>query len=391
LDNKQTIENISAGDHDIIAMARDGNEALMQVFFIREGKMTGREHFMMSGVDGTADGEIMRAFITQFYSGTPALPKELSIQCDIPDREIVEQWLRNAAGRKVSLSVPSRGDRLRLMELAKKNAEIQLKQFGERIKRENERTLGASAEIGEMLGFSKTPVRIEAFDISNVQGYESVASMVVFEDGKPKRNDYRKFKLKTVTGPDDYASMEEVIRRRFSRYLKESAEGLAADEGKFSRLPDVLFIDGGKGQVSSAEKAMASLGIGAAIPVCGMVKDDRHRTKGLIYNNQEILPPARSEGFKLITRIQDETHRFAVEYHRKLREQAMLHSVLDDIPGIGPARRKALLRFFGSVDGIETADIETLMKAEKMNTAAATAVYNFFHKAETARNGGAAD
>lgn len=381
LDQRQSIENISAGDHDVIAMAREKDEALVQVFFVRNGKMTGREHFMMNGVSDATDGTVMQAFITQFYSGTASLPRELDVQCDIADRDVTEEWLRSKAGRKVPVVVPSRGDKLRLMELAQKNAEITLTQFGDRIRRETERTQGAVNEIAALLGLDSSQAidRIEAYDISNIQGYESVASMVVFEGGKAKRSDYRKFKLKTVAGANDYASMEEVITRRFNRYKQELTDGLAIEDGKFSKLPDLILMDGGKGQASSCEKALAALDLDG-IPVCGMVKDDRHKTRGLVYRGTEYNPARTSEGFKLITRIQDEVHRFAIEYHRKLREKAMVRSVLDDIPGVGPERRKALLRFFGSVEGIEAADVDTLLKANKMTKKTAEAVYNFFHK-----------
>lgn len=382
LDEKQATETISSGDHDVIAMARGEDCAMMQVFFIREGKMTGREHYMMTGVDKDEDGLIMQAFLTQFYSGVPAVPKELDVEIGPQDRDIMLEWLRNTAGRKVALVVPEKGDKKRLIELAKKNAEITLAQFGEQMKREKERTRGAAAEIAGFLGLESELRRIEAFDISNVQGYESVASMTVFEDGKPKRSDYRKFKIKYVAGANDYAAMEEAVARRFNRYIKEMEEGFDIEDGKFTRIPDLILVDGGKGQAGIAERVLDALNI--SIPVCGMVKDDKHRTRGLIYRGTEISPPKTSEGFKLLTRIQDETHRFAVEYHRKLREKAMLRSVLDDIPGIGPERRKALLRFFGSIEGIEEAGVETLMKAEKINRKAAEAVYNFFRN----KNGG---
>lgn len=380
LDDRQKLNAISTGDHDVAAFARNGDDALVQVFFIRDGKMTGREHFMLSGVAGDEDGQLMRAFITQFYGGTAMIPKEIDIEGELPDRQVLEEWLGKRSGRKILINMPQRGDKLKLVQLAKSNAELVLTQFGEQIRREKERTEGALAEIAGLLGIesAKPLKRIEAYDISNIHGYESVASMVVFEDGKPKRSDYRKFKIKSVMGANDYASMEEVLTRRLNRYEKEKAENLEAGQKKFSKLPDIIMIDGGKGQVSTAERVLASLSA-EGIPVCGMVKDDKHRTRGLVYNGEEFLPHYTTEGFKLIVRIQDEVHRFAVEYHRKLREKAMVRSVLDDIKGIGPARRKALMRHFGSVEGVENASVEELAKVEKMNVRAAETVHGFFH------------
>jgi len=365
LGEKQKIEGAATGDTDVIAAC----EALVQVFFIRGGKITGREHFMLDGADGLSRGEILSGFIKQFYGETSYVPKEILLETEIPDAYVVAEWLSGLKGQKVEPVVPQRGEKLKLVQMAAKNAAISFEQFGERMKRERERTSGALDEIREALGLDEPLFRAEAYDISNIQGYESVGSMVVFENGRPKPNDYRKFKIKAVVGADDYASMEEVITRRFKRFID-------GDE-KFSTKPDILMIDGGAGQVHSAETALASLGL--FIPVCGMVKDDRHRTRGLMFYNEEITLPRNSEGFKLLTRIQDEVHRFAIEYHRKLREKSQIHSVLDDVPGIGAVRRKALLKHFGAIEKIQEASADELALAEGMNKRAAEAVYKFFH------------
>lgn len=382
LEEKQKLDSVSGDDQDVIALARANDEALIQVFFIRAGKMTGREHFMLNGVDSLSRGEILTEFITQYYSGTPFIPKEVIVEADINDRDVITEWLSSQKGQKVAITLPQKGEKLRLVELAGKNALITFEQFGEQIKREQQRTLGALAEIQNALGIEKPLERIEAYDISNIQGYESVASMVVFEQGKPKRNDYRKFRIKTVIGANDYASMDEVLTRRFSHYKKEKddliAEGKSLDLGKFTKLPDILFIDGGKGQVSIVENVLRRLNM--PIPVCGMIKDDKHSTRGIIFNGNEIVLKYTSEGFKLLTRIQDEVHRFAIEYHRKLREKSQTRSVLDNIEGIGASRRNALLKHFGSIDAIRAAEIEDLNKAPFMNIKASEAVYNFFRQ-----------
>ncbi|MCL2406298.1 MAG: excinuclease ABC subunit UvrC [Defluviitaleaceae bacterium] len=393
LDEKQSADTISTGDHDVIALAHDGETALVQVFFIRAGKMTGHEHYIMAGLsieypatDHTdyTDSKIMQAFITQFYSSAAAVPKELNVSVMPEDDSIIAEWLTKQAGRKITINAPERGDRKRLCDLAKKNAAQTLAQFGEKYKREEERTKGAAAEIAEMLGLEIELNRIEAFDISNVQGYENVASMTVFEKGKPKRGDYRKFKLRTFKGANDYAAIEEAVTRRFQRYFTELEDGAAIEDGKFTMLPDIVFVDGGIGQINVAIKVLEKFGLN--IPVCGMVKDNRHRTRGLIFQGSEFNPPKNGEAFRLITRIQDETHRFAVEYHRKLREKTMLRSVLDDIPGVGPTRRKALLKFFGSTEGIEAADVETLMKVNEINKPVAQKIYDFFRKENSAED-----
>lgn len=398
---KQKITDSDGEDRDIIALAKDDRDAVVQVFFVREGKLLGREHFhVMIGNEDTA-GDILSVFLRQYYAGTPFLPKEILLQTEVEDHETIEAWLSERRGKAMHLRVPKKGSREKMVELAASNAEMVLSRDKERIRREEGRTIGAVKEIALLLGMDQIG-RMEAYDISNTSGYESVGSMVVYEKGKPRRNEYRKFRLRTVTGPDDYASMHEVLTRRFSHGLREREEMKAAREaagseaaagtegaetgllheelGRFSRFPDLILMDGGKGQVNIAEKVLSDLHL--SIPVCGMVKDDSHRTRGLYYNNKEIPIEKTSEGFKLITRIQDEAHRFAIEYHRSLRGKDQVHSILDDIPGIGPERRKALMKHFASIDEIRQADVETLMAPDRMNRRAAESVYRFFHEPE---------
>ncbi len=379
---KQKINNLSVDDQDVIAFAQAFGEALVQVFFIRNGKMSGREHFMLNDVDGMTRSEIMTEFIKQFYSGTPFIPKEIILQEEIDDLDIIQTWLSGIKGSKVYINVPQKGEKFKLVELAAKNAMITLEQFGEKIRKEKRQTIEALEEVAQVLEIDRTLKRVESYDISNIQGFESVGSMVVFENGKPKRNDYRKFKIKSVFGPNDYSSMEEVLTRRFTHALKEIEElkekNIDISEGKFSLLPDLIMMDGGKGQLNVAKKVLSDLKLN--ILVCGLIKDDKHKTRGIIFNDKEITLPTNSEGFKLITRIQDEVHRFAIEYHRTLRAATQVHSVLDDIEGIGSVRRKALLRKFGSVEQIRDKTVEELLEAESMNIKSAEAVYNFFHK-----------
>lgn len=336
-------------DKDIIALAIDGSDTVVQVFFLRNGKLIGREHFYMTQIETPAAGAILTSFVKQFYAGTPFIPREIMLQDTIEDMELVEKWLSNRKGARVHLTVPQKGQKERLVELAAKNAQLVLSQDRERIKREEGRTIGAVKEIEALLGISPL-VRMEAFDISNTSGFANVGSMVVYEKGKPKRSDYRKFRMKTVAGPDDYACMQEVLTRRFRHGLDErdkmqsEEDSIGEDFGSFTKFPDLLLMDGGRGQVNIALQVLAELEI--QIPVCGMVKDDNHRTRGLYFNNQELPIDTHSEGFKLITRIQDEAHRFAITYHRSLRSKAQVHSVLDEIPGVGPNRRKALMKYF---------------------------------------------
>ena len=383
---KQKITSQSMEDRDIIAMARDQEDAVVQVFFVRDGKIIGREHFHVSVATAEDEKQIIGSFVKQFYAGTPFIPREVWVQQEFREMKLIQEWLTKRRGQGVKFVVPKKGQKNRLVELAAKNAQLVLDQDKEKIKREELRTIGAMNQIGEWLGLEHVR-RIEAFDISNISGFESVGSMVVYEDGRPKRNDYRKFKIKTVQGPNDYASMEEVLTRRFEhgleelRELEESETGNAETKfGSFTRFPDLLMMDGGRGQVNVALKVLEQLKLN--IPVCGMVKDDNHRTRGLYYNNVEIPIDRFSEGFKLITRVQDEAHRFAIEYHRSLRSKGQVKSVLDDIPGIGPARRKALMRRFQSLEAVRDASPEELCSAEGMNKRAAESVYAFFHKTE---------
>lgn len=377
---KQKITNSDGEDKDIIAMAADEEDAVVQVFFVRDGKLIGRDHFHVRIGSGDTGSQVLAEFLKQFYAGTPFIPKEIMLPQEIEEAEVISQWLTEKRGQKVYIRVPKKGTKEKLVELARKNAAMVLSQDKEKIKREEGRTIGALKEIAALLDMERLN-RIEAFDISNINGFETVGSMIVYEKGKPKRSDYRKFKLRTVTGPDDYGSMYEVLTRRFTHGMKEQAERkerkLEQEYGSFTRFPDLIMMDGGKGQVNVALRVLEELRLN--IPVCGMVKDDNHRTRGLYYNNQEIPIEKSSEGFKLITRVQDEAHRFAIEYHRSLRSKEQVHSVLDDIPGIGPARRKALMRRFLSLDAIREADVETLAQVDAMNEQSAQVVYDFFH------------
>lgn len=380
---KQKITSSNMEDRDIIAMARDDMDAVVQVFFVREGKLIGRDHFRMSVAAAETKGQILSSFVKQFYAGTPFLPKELWVQYELEDTELISQWLSARKGQKVRITVPKKGDKERLVELAEKNAALVLIQDNERNKREEMRTIGAMNQVAQWLGLENVR-RMEAFDISNISGYESVGSMVVFENGRPKRSDYRKFRIKTVTGPNDYASMKEVLTRRFTHGMEEEKklknQGVEKEFGSFTRFPDLLMMDGGKGQVNIALEVLEQLGL--SIPVCGMVKDDSHRTRGLYYQNVEIPVDRNSEGFRLITRIQDEAHRFAIEYHRSLRSKSQVRSILDEIPGIGETRRKALMRSFQSLDDVREASVEELCQVPGMNRAAAESVYRFFRRKE---------
>lgn len=377
---KQKITSQSMEDRDIIAMARDDEDAVVQVFFVRDGKLIGREHFHVSAKTAGDDSQIIGSFVKQFYTGTPFIPREIWVQQEFEEMALMREWLTKRRGQSVKFVIPKKGQKERLVELAAKNALLVLSQDKEKIKREELRTTGAMNQIGEWLGIGRVK-RIEAFDISNISGFESVGSMVVYEDGRPKRNDYRKFRIRTVQGPNDYASMEEVLTRRFTHGMEEMEEmekEQISDRslGSFTRFPDLIMMDGGRGQVNVALRVLSELEL--SIPVCGMVKDDNHRTRGLYYQNVEIPIDRFSEGFKLITRIQDEAHRFAIEYHRSLRSKDQVRSVLDDIEGIGPARRKALMRRFQSLEAIRDASVEELLTADGMNRKAAESVYAFF-------------
>ena len=373
---RQKITGYGQEDRDIIAVAMDDSEdlrdqdAVVQVFFIRDGRLIGRDHFYLRVAKGDTKAQVLSSFLKQFYAGTPFIPSEIMLQSEIEDADIIEEWLSGRRKQKVHIRVPKKGTKEKLVELALENARMVLAKDRERIRREEGRTIGAVHEVEEWLGLENV-VRMEAYDISNISGFESVGSMVVYEKGRPKRSDYRKFKIKWVQGPNDYASMEEVLTRRFTHESNGEFDS-------FARLPDLILMDGGRGQVNIALKVLNDLGV--SIPVCGMVKDDHHRTRGLYYDNVEIPIDTSSEGFRLITRIQDEAHRFAIEYHRSLRSREQVHSILDDIPGIGDTRRKALLRKFKSVENIRDASEEELAQTESMNARSARQVYEFFHK-----------
>ena len=375
ISEKQKMSNTVLGDCDVAAFVRAHNEGLAQMFFIRGGKMTGREQYHLHSVENRTRSEVMTEFIKQFYSGTAFVPKEIILQEELieEEKELLEQFLTEKRGSKVTFTVPKKGEKQKLVDLAWKNAMISFEQSGERIKREENRTVGAMKEIQNALGLQYKLERVEAYDISNTQGFESVGAMVVFENGKAKYSDYRKFKIKTVIGASDFASMKEMITRRIKHAVKEKKEG---KKENFARLPDLILMDGGMLQVQAAEEVLKEFDIDIA--VCGMVKDDKHRTRGMIFKGQEILMSTHTEGFKLLTRIQDEVHRFAIEYHRKLREKKAVHSVLDDIPNIGKARKKALMEYFGNIEAIANAEVEQILQVPQMTIASAESVYRFF-------------
>lgn len=361
---KQKITNSDMEDKDVIAMAKDREDAVVQVFFIRDGRLIGRDHFCLHIAADDKKEEILAAFVKQFYAGTPYIPREIMMQYEIGEAQVIESWLSDRKGQKVHIRVPKKGEKEKLVELAQKNAKMVLDQDKERIRREEGRTIGAMKEIAGLLNLPEI-TRVEAYDISNISGFQTVGSMVVFERGKPKRSDYRKFRIRGVQGADDYASMEEMLTRRLSHY---------------ETYPDLIMMDGGRGQVNIALKVMDAVGV--HVPVCGMVKDDHHRTRGIYFNNVEIPIDRDSEGFRLVTRIQDEAHRFAIEYHRSLRSKEQVHSVLDDIKGIGPARRRALMKAFQTLDDLKAASEEELAQVEGMNSLSARQVYEFFHVAK---------
>ncbi len=372
---RQKITSHGGEDNDVVAMAMDEEDAIVQVFFIRDGRLIGRDHFYLRVARGDTRGQVLTSFLKQFYAGTPFIPRELILQEEIEDKEVIASWLTSRRGQKVTIRVPKKGTKEKMVEMAVQNAALLLSQDREKIKREEGRTIGAVKEIADWLHLGQI-IRMEAYDISNISGFQAVGSMVVYERGKPKKSDYRKFKIRSVQGPDDYASMEEVLTRRFTH-----------DSGKefdsFACYPDLILMDGGRGQVNVALDVLEKLHI--QIPVCGMVKDDHHRTRGLYFDNEEIPIDTSSEGFRLITRIQDEAHRFAIEYHRSLRSKGQVHSILDDIPGIGPARRKALMKHYRSLEGIQQATKEELRQIPSMNERSAAQVYDFFHGGDQKR------
>ena len=379
---KQKIVSANGQDQDVIAMARGDKDSWVQVFFVRKGKLVRREHFILKNTKDNSDREIISSFLKQFYSGSTFIPKEILIEQDVDDLKILEEWISGKRGSKVTIRVPQRGTKKQLLEMVKKNAVIDMEQNIKIKELEKERTEDTLAKLTELLDLEKIPERIECFDISNIQGVDSVASMVVFEGGKPKKDDYRRFKIRTVKGPDDYASIEEIIVRRFKRGLEETQgiieQSMEISEGRFAVFPDLIMIDGGSGQVGSVKRALNSLKLD--IPICGIVKDKKHRTEGLIYEGKEIHVEKTSDPFRLITKIQDEAHRFAINYHRSLRKKTMLQSVLEEIPGIGEARRKALMMHFETIDRMKNATAEELSEVRGMNKKVAENVLKFFKK-----------
>ncbi len=382
-EQQQKVTDSGGENRDIVALAMEEADAIVQVFFIREGRLIGREHFHVQVAEGDPASQVLSDFVKQFYSGTPFFPREIFVPEELPDGPLIEQWLTAKSGRRVTVVTPKRGEKHRLVELAAQNAALVLRQDREKVKREEARTLGAVRQLEQLTGLSGLH-RMEAFDISNISGFESVGSMVVYENGRPKRNDYRKFKIRWVQGANDYASLEEVLKRRYSHGLEEARalreQGMDQVYGSFSQFPDLILMDGGRGQVNIAERVLGELGL--SIPVCGMVKDDNHRTRGLYYQNRELPLDRHSEAFQLITRIQDEAHRFAITYHRSLRGKAQVHSILDDIPGVGPVRRKALMREFKTIDAMRAASVEDIEALPEMNRGVAEMVYAFFHEGE---------
>lgn len=364
IEDKQQMSKSGGEDRDVIAYASNEKDTVVSIFFVREGKLVGREHHHMNSGNQDNPSEVMNAFVKQYYSGIPMLPKEIVVSVLPLEETILTEYFSQRRGSRVKFVVPQKGDKRKLLDLAGENAALVLQQDVERIKRQEKRTVGACQEIAKIVGI-KDVFRMEAYDISNISGMLSVASMVVFEQGKPKKNAYRKFRLRTVTGPDDYASMKEVLTRRFT------------DE-KMDVLPDVIMMDGGKGQVHVAQMVLDSLGI--EIPICGMVKDDNHRTRGLYYQDKEVAFEKGSEAMLLVTAIQDEAHRFAITYHRQLRSQNQVHSVLDEIPGVGESRRKALLKHFKNIEAIRDAQVEDLAALPEIPESVARQIYVFFHK-----------
>jgi excinuclease ABC subunit C len=367
-EHQKITEAGSTNDRDVIAFAREGQDVVVQVFFVREGRMIGREHYHMQTAPLEEDEELLTSFIKQYYAGTPFVPREIFLPMALSEEAVIEEWLTGKRGHRVFLKVPQKGDKERLVELAAKNAKLVLDQDREKLRREELRTLGAMRQLEQYLGLTGL-TRVESYDISNTSGFESVGSMVVYEKGRPKKADYRKFKIKWVQGINDYASMEEVLTRRFIR-------GVDGSEG-FEKLPDIILMDGGRGQVNICEAVLEKLQLD--IPVAGMVKDDHHRTRGLYFHNVEIPIDTHSECFALITRIQDETHRFAIEYHRSLRQKGQTRSVLEEIPGIGPKRRRCLMTSFETMEDLKAATVEQLEALPEMNRGSAEAVYAFFH------------
>lgn len=380
ISEKQKMFTVKEGDEDFIDLYTDEKDGCAQVFFVREGKVTGREHFMIENISDDPVKEVISSFIASFYGGTAKIPKTIYVPEEIEDQELIEKFLTEKRGSKVWIKVPKKGDKKNLLDMVRNNAKIMLDQFKEKMVEEKELNKSALTELADVLGLDSLPVRIEAYDISNIQGVDSVGTMVVFENGKAKNSDYRRFKIKSVKGPNDYESMREILSRRFSHGLEEvnkiKERNLEYSKGKFCIFPDLIMMDGGKGQVNIALEVLKDFGI--EIPVCGLVKDDKHRTRGIIFNNEEILIRRGSGLMNLITRVQDEVHRYAITYHRSLRDKRTLHSILEDIPRIGEKRRRNLLMKFGSIDNIKKASMEELLDTPGIDKRAAESIKQYF-------------
>ena len=364
-------------DKDIIALAKGIDEVLIQIFFFRNGKIIGREHYMIRDYYNDSYEEIFSSFLKQFYIGASYIPKEIIIEEKPMDIKVLEDWLSEKRGNKVTITVPVKGDKKELVRMVKRNALDMIEKYGDKYKKRAESNRLALEEIKELIGLSERPRRIEAYDISNISGVESVGSMVVFEDGDAKKSDYRKFRIKSVVGPDDYSSLKEVIERRFRRGVEEKKED---KNSSFSNFPDLIMMDGGKGQVNAAKEILDKLKLN--IEICGLVKDDFHRTRGIIYNNEEFNVDLNSRAYKMIYKIQEEAHRFAINYHRNLRSKTMFKSELDYIKLIGPKRKENLLKHFKSIDKIKKASIQELMEVESMNEKSAESLYEHFRRAK---------
>ncbi|MBO3376663.1 excinuclease ABC subunit UvrC [Clostridium perfringens] len=380
ISEKQKMFTVKEGDEDFIDLYTDEKDGCAQVFFVREGKVTGREHFMIENIGDDPVKEVISSFIASFYGGTAQIPKTIYVPEQIEDQELIEKFLTEKRGSKVWIKVPKKGDKKNLLDMVRNNAKIMLDQFKEKMVEEKELNKSALTELADVLGLDSLPARIEAYDISNIQGVDSVGTMVVFENGKAKNSDYRRFKIKSVKGPNDYESMREILSRRFSHGLEEvnkiKERNLEYSKGKFCIFPDLIMMDGGKGQVNIALEVLKDFGI--EIPVCGLVKDDKHRTRGIIFNNEEILIRRGSGLMNLITRVQDEVHRYAITYHRSLRDKRTLHSILEDIPRIGEKRRRNLLMKFGSIDNIKKASMEELLDTPGIDKRAAESIKQYF-------------
>ncbi len=380
ISEKQKMFTVKEGDEDFIDLYTDEKDGCAQVFFVREGKVTGREHFMIENISDDPVKEVISSFIASFYGGTAQIPKTIYVPEEIEDQELIEKFLTEKRGSKVWIKVPKKGDKKNLLDMVRNNAKIMLDQFKEKMVEEKELNKSALTELADVLGLDSLPARIEAYDISNIQGVDSVGTMVVFENGKAKNSDYRRFKIKSVKGPNDYESMREILSRRFAHGLEEvnkiKERNLEYSKGKFCIFPDLIMMDGGKGQVNIALEVLKDFGI--EIPVCGLVKDDKHRTRGIIFNNEEILIRRSSGLMNLITRVQDEVHRYAITYHRSLRDKRTLHSILEDIPRIGEKRRRNLLMKFGSIDNIKKASMEELLDTPGIDKRAAESIKQYF-------------